>query len=121
MKEVPLLESHKGCLPQTQDHFIQGEKMKIKHLYYLVSLLVMLSMLLAACAPQAATATQAPGAQTSEPEATEAPTEAATQAPTEAPTAEPTDRNGGWLDEIDYSVVDGASAISQIQAGAIDF
>src|SRR6187551_3200985 len=95
--------------------------MKIKHLYYLVSLLVMLSMLLAACAPQAATATQAPGAQTSEPEATEAPTEAATQAPTEAPTAEPTDRNGGWLDEIDYSVVDGASAISQIQAGAIDF
>ena len=26
-----------------------------------------------------------------------------------------------WLDEIDISVVDGASAISQIQAGAIDF
>jgi peptide/nickel transport system substrate-binding protein len=52
---------------------------------------------------------------------TEAPTEAATQAPTESPTAKPTDRNGGWLDEIDYSVVDSASAISQIQAGAIDF
>ena len=49
---------------------------------------------------------------------TEAPTEAATEAPTEAPT---TERHGGWLDEIDVSVVDGASAISQIQAGAIDF
>src|SRR5258706_11240720 len=42
-------------------------------------------------------------------------------AATEAPTAAATTRHGGWLDEIDYSVVDSASAISQIQAGAIDF
>jgi peptide/nickel transport system substrate-binding protein len=92
--------------------------MKVKHLYYVLSLLVAMSMALAACAPQVA-ATTAP-AQTEAPVATEAPaTEApATAAPTEAPT---TDRHGGWLDEIDVSVVAGESAISQIQAGAIDF
>ncbi|HJS18355.1 MAG TPA: ABC transporter substrate-binding protein [Anaerolineales bacterium] len=95
--------------------------MKIKHLYYLVSLLVVVSMALAACAPQAATATEPPGAQTEEPAMTESPTEAPTEAPTDAPTAEPTDRLGGWLDEIDVSVVAGDSAISQLQAGAIDF
>src|SRR6185503_17727230 len=90
--------------------------MKRKDLFSVLSLLVLFSMILAACAP-AATATQAPAAVTEEPAATEAPT----AAPTEAPTAEPTSRHGGWLDEIDVSVVDGASAISQIQAGAIDF
>lgn len=92
--------------------------MKIKKLYYVLSLFVVLSMVLAACAPQAATespSTEAPGAQTEEPAATEAP---ATEAPTEMPK---TDRRGGWLDEIDVSVVAGDSAISQIQAGAIDF
>jgi hypothetical protein len=31
-----------------------------------------------------------------------------------------TDRRGGWLDEIDVSVVSGDSAISQLQAGAFD-
>jgi peptide/nickel transport system substrate-binding protein len=93
--------------------------MKIKHLYYVLSLLMIMSMVLAACAPQVAATTEAP-AQTQAPVATEAPaTEApATEAPTEAPT---TERHGGWLDEIDISVVDGASAISQIQADAIDF
>ena len=93
--------------------------MKIKHLYIALSFLMALSMVLSACAPQAATATQVPQAQqTQEPVMTEAPTQAATAAPTEAPK---TTRHGGWLDEIDYSVVDSASAISQIQAGAIDF
>src|SRR5215208_2780135 len=92
--------------------------MKIKRLYYVLSLLIAASMLLAACAPQVAATTEAPG-QTEVPGATEAPTAAATEAPTEAPTT--TERHGGWLDEIDVSVVDGASAISQIQAGAIDF
>ena len=96
--------------------------MKVKHLYFVLSLLVALSMVLAACAPQVAATTEAPAAQTDEPAVTEAPTEApATEAPTAAPTAEPTTRHGGWLDEIDISVVDGASAISQIQADAIDF
>ena len=94
--------------------------MKIKYLYLALSLLVAMSMVLAACAPQVP-ATEAPSVQTEEPSATEAPaTEApATAAPTEAPVT--TDRHGGWLDEIDVSVVDGASAISQIQADAIDF
>jgi peptide/nickel transport system substrate-binding protein len=94
--------------------------MKIKYLYFALSLLVAMSMVLAACAPQVP-ATEAPSAQTEEPSATEAPaTEApATAAPTEPPVT--TDRHGGWLDEIDISVVDGASAISQIQADAIDF
>lgn len=88
--------------------------MKTKSLTYVLSLLVALSMILAACAPAAtATATQAPAAETEAPVATEA--------PTEAPTAEPTTRHGGWLDEIDLSVVDGESAISQLQAGTIDF
>ena len=93
--------------------------MKIKRLYYVLSLFVTISMALAACSPQVAATTEAP-AQTAAPAATEAPaTEApATEAPTEAPM---TDRHGGWLDEIDYSVVDSASALSQIQAGAIDF
>jgi peptide/nickel transport system substrate-binding protein len=95
--------------------------MKAKYLYYVLSLLVAGSMILAACAPQVA-ATTAP-VQTEAPAATEAPaTEAPTEAPTAAPTEAPTtERHGGWLDEIDISVVDGASAISQIQAGAIDF
>ena len=93
--------------------------MKIKQLYYILSLLMVISMMLAACAPQVAATTEAPAAQTEEPSVTEAP---ATEAPTEAPTEMPkTDRHGGWLDEIDVSVVDAASAVSQIQAGAIDF
>jgi peptide/nickel transport system substrate-binding protein len=93
--------------------------MKIKNLYSVLSILMMLSLVLAACAPQAATATEeateAPVQQTEEPAATEAPTEA----PTEA--APKTERRGGWLDEIDVSVVAGDSAISQLQAGTIDF
>src|SRR5260221_8763692 len=91
--------------------------MKINKLYSALSLLVLLSMVLAACAPAAATATEAPAATTEQPAATEAPT----ASPTEVPTAAPTTRHGGWLDEIDYSVVDSTSAISQLQAGAIDF
>lgn len=94
--------------------------MKHKQLYYALSFLVMISMALAACAPQVA-ATEPPGAQTEEPAMTEEPTEAATEEPTAEPTAEPTSRRGGWLDEIDVSVVSGDSAISQLQAGAIDF
>lgn len=94
--------------------------MKINKLYSVLGLLVALSMVLAACAPQAATPTESPVQATEAPSMTEAPTEAAATEPaaTEAPK---TDRHGGWLDEIDVSVVDSASAISQIQAGAIDF
>src|SRR5687768_8236831 len=93
------------------------KRMKYKYFYLILSLLVTMSLVLAACAPQVATATEAPQVQTEEP----APTEAeatATEAPTEMP---PTERRGGWLDEIDVSVVAGDSAISQLQAGTIDF
>jgi len=90
--------------------------MKNNRLYSVLSLLVLLSMVLVACGPSA-TATEAPAAMTEAPAATEAPT----AAPTEVPTVAPTTRHGGWLDEIDYSVVDSTSAISQLQAGAIDF
>ena len=95
--------------------------MKIKSMYYVLSFLVMISMVLAACAPQVAATTEAPG-ETEAPVATEAPsTEEPTTEPTAEPTAEPTTRRGGWLDEIVVSVVDDDSAISQIQAGTIDF
>ena len=63
-------------------------------------------------APQQPAATEAPAVQP-----TEAP---ATPEPTAEPTMAPTTRHGGWLDEIDYSIVDGQSAITQIGAGAID-
>jgi peptide/nickel transport system substrate-binding protein len=87
-------------------------EMKMKHLYMLLSLVVVFSLALASCQPASTTEepTMAP--------ATEAP---ATAEATEAPAAAPqTSRRGGWLDEIDVSVVAGESAISQLQAGAID-
>jgi len=87
--------------------------MKLNKLYALFSLMVVFSMMLAACQPATAEATEAPP--------TEAP-DVATEAPaaaTEAPVM--TERHGGWLDEIDVSVVDGESAITQLQAGTIDF
>ncbi|MFN8387790.1 MAG: ABC transporter substrate-binding protein [Anaerolineales bacterium] len=83
-------------------------------LMMVLGLLVVASMVLTACGPTA-TATSAPA--TEAPAVTEAP---ATEAPTAAPTEPPTTRHGGWLDEIDYSIVDAQSAITQIGAGAID-
>jgi len=71
-----------------------------------IGLLVAVAMVLAACTP-AATPTAAP--------ATAAP--AATSAPTDTPKPS---RMGGWLDQVVFSVVDQSSAITQLQAGAID-
>lgn len=88
--------------------------MKLRKLYMLFSLLVVVSMMLAACgAPATSEATEVP--ETDVPAATEEPAAAPTEAPVQ------TDRRGGWLDEIDVSVVAGDSAISQLQAGTIDF
>ena len=89
--------------------------MNRKTLYMLFSLLMVAVMMLGACAP----ATQQ---MTEEPVAPEQPAAAPTAEPamTEEPAAPMTDRRGGWLDEIDVSVVAGDSAISQLQAGAID-
>ena len=92
--------------------------MKFKKLVNLLGIVVALSLVLAACAPQQATeapATEAPVVEPSVSAATEAPA-----MPTEEPAMPSTERHGGWLDEIDVSVVAGDSAISQLQAGAID-
>lgn len=82
----------------------------------LLGLLIAVSMVLAACGPAE---TAAPD----EPEAPEAPA-APTEAPEAEPTAEPevprTTRTGGWLDEITVSIVGADSAVTQLQAGAID-
>ncbi len=86
--------------------------MKLKHPYMFLSSLAIISLVLAACQPAPTTAES-----TAAPAATEAPAATATEAPTEMPQ---TTRHGGWLDEIDLSVVASDSAISQVKAGAID-
>ncbi len=86
--------------------------MKLKHLYTLLSVLAVFSLVLAACQPAPTTAEPTALPATEAPAATEAP-----QEPTEMPQ---TTRHGGWLDEIDFSVVASDSAISQVKAGAID-
>ena len=77
--------------------------MSQKRLMKVFGVLIAIAMLATACAP----------AQTATPAATQAP---ATAAPATAAPA----RHGGWLDEIDYSIVDGDSAITQIGANAVD-
>ncbi|MGZ6317643.1 MAG: ABC transporter substrate-binding protein, partial [Anaerolineales bacterium] len=80
-----------------------------KRFMLVIGLVVAFSMVLSGCAP-ATTTTEPPApANTSAPAATEAPT-----------TVPPTTRHGGWLDEIDVSVVAADSALSQVQAGAIN-
>ena len=106
--------------------------------FVVLSLLIVLSMVLAACqtATPTTAVTEAPQQATEEPVATEAPVEepveteapveepVATEAPTEEPTEEPagptTTRRGGWLDEIVVSVISSDSAVTQLEAGAID-
>jgi peptide/nickel transport system substrate-binding protein len=78
----------------------------------ILGLMIIFVMVLSACGP----------ATTATPASTEAPTAVATTveatvAPTEVPH---TTRKGGWLDEIDYSIVDAQSVITQIGAGAVD-
>jgi len=86
--------------------------MKKNRLMLVLGLLVTVSMVLSACG--GATATTAPATQAPVVSAT------ATEAPTAIPTEPPVTRHGGWLDEIDYSIVDAQSAITQIGAGAVD-
>ena len=86
-----------------------------------LSLLVLLGLLLAACAP-AATPTQEPAQVSTEPPvaATEAPTEASAMA-TDVPTQEATTRTGAWVDEVVFTKQDSAeAAVSQLNAGEID-
>ncbi len=85
-----------------------------KRLMLVIGVVIAISMILSGCAPNVTATTPAPPPATAVPQATAVP---ATEAPTAVP---PTTRHGGWLDEIDYSVVGSDSAISQVQAGAID-
>ena len=73
-----------------------------KRLMIVLGLVIAFSMVLTSCGP---TATPAPTAAPVAQQAT------ATSAPA---------RHGGWLDEIDASVVSSDSALTQLQAGAID-
>lgn len=83
-------------------------------LFALLGLLVIASMVLAACAP--ATTEEAPAATDAPAEATEA---AATEEPT--PTPEPVTRTGPWIDELVFSEqADQALCIAQVQAGDVD-
>ena len=88
-----------------------------KSFTFAFALLIVASMVLAACQPAQTTPTEAPVV---EPTAVEQPT--AEVVPTEVPTPEvvQTTRKGGWLDEIVFSVVASDSALTQIEAGAID-
>jgi peptide/nickel transport system substrate-binding protein len=96
--------------------------MKKNKLMLFMGLVIVASMVLAACQPTAAPTEVVvePTAETPVEEPTAAPTEVV--APTEEPTPEVvrTTRKGGWLDEIVFSVVDSASVITQLEAGAID-
>jgi putative spermidine/putrescine transport system substrate-binding protein len=78
--------------------------MRSRKLFHLFSLFVLLSMLLAACAPKATptpAATEPPAMTEAPTQAmTEAPTEAATQAATEAPTSAATEAPAANLDEL---------------------
>jgi peptide/nickel transport system substrate-binding protein len=78
-----------------------------KRLILVLGVLLTASMVLGACGP---TPTPVPTAVATQPPA-------ATAVPTEAP---PPARHGGWLDQIVFSVVKADSAVTQIQAGAID-
>ena len=84
--------------------------MKNQKLFFVLSLLVMISMVLAACAPQVAATTEAPAAQTEPPvQQTEEP--AVTEEPMEAAPTEPaTTRTGAWVDEVIFTKQDSAEA-----------
>ncbi|HOZ38696.1 MAG TPA: ABC transporter substrate-binding protein [Anaerolineaceae bacterium] len=97
----------------------------MRKLFVVLSLVIVTSLLLAACGTptEAPVVTEPPVVEVP----TEAPTEEPTEAPTEAPTPEPTEepvvrteRKGGWLDEIIYTVADPAAVLTQIQAGDVD-
>lgn len=89
-----------------------------RSLYILFGLLVIASMILAACGPGTTDTPEEPAAPSVE---TEQPTAEVVETDQPEVAPEPaTTRKGGWLDEIAMSVVDAGSAVTQISAGAID-
>lgn len=81
-----------------------------KSLLFVLGTLLVAALVLSACAPAAAPA--APAA--------EVPAEAEEVVEEEEAAPAPSTRKGGWLDEIVYSVISADSAITQLEAGAID-
>jgi len=91
--------------------------MKFKHIASLFSVLVALSLVLAACAPQQTSATDEPAVEPQAPAATEAPA----PEPTEEPAMPHTDRTGAWVDEVVFTEENSAeAAVSQLNAGQLD-
>lgn len=104
-----------------------------RKLFVVLSLVLALSMLISACTSTGQTQVTVPTEADVEPTtAAQAEPTAAPAEPTEASGGEPieptattapaatSDRKGGWLDEIVMSVITSDSAITQLQAGAID-
>jgi peptide/nickel transport system substrate-binding protein len=101
--------------------------MKRNTLMLLVGMVIIASMVLAACQPTPAPVVEEPAPAepvvvepTAVPEEPVEPEEPVVEEPTAVPEPVRTTRVGGWLDEIVVSVVDTASAVTQIQAGAVD-
>lgn len=92
--------------------------MKSRKFGYLLTLLVVFSIILAACAPAQSTSTEEPSMP--EPQAPAA-TEAPAADPTEEPAMPGTDRKGAWLDEVIFTEENSAeAAVSQLNAGQLD-
>jgi peptide/nickel transport system substrate-binding protein len=99
----------------------------LKKLFVVVSLLISLSMILAACAPTTQIVTQivketvAPEVQTQVVKETQIVVQTAQVQPTATPAPVVSTRKGGWVDQIVFTEQDDASAaVKQIQAGDID-
>ncbi|HEY5731582.1 MAG TPA: ABC transporter substrate-binding protein [Anaerolineales bacterium] len=90
--------------------------MKFNQVSYWLGLLVAVSLVLAACAPGQAPATDEPSMpEPQSPAATEAP------APTDEPAMPMTDRKGAWVDEVIFTEENSAeAAASQLNAGQLD-
>jgi peptide/nickel transport system substrate-binding protein len=98
--------------------------MKVQHkVFGVFSLLIVISMLMAACAPATpiVTTVEVPGEETVVTVEVPVTQEVVrTEIVEVTPTPVPTTRMGAWLDEVVFSVVPGGSEVTQLQAGAID-
>lgn len=94
-----------------------------KKLFAVVSLLIAFGMIISACGPTTPqVVTQVVQGPTQIVKQTQIQTQVVVQtaAPQATPTVAPSTRKGGWLDQLVFSVVSSDSALTQIQAGAID-